>query len=112
MRQEAQVFKALSNETRLRIIILLTYGELCVCELEEVLNTTQSKISRHLSYLKNAGLVEDRRSGLWIHYSIKKSKMPLQKSLMKCLKRCFTEDSIVTIDFKRLEKRLKEKGKC
>ncbi|MBA3052746.1 metalloregulator ArsR/SmtB family transcription factor [bacterium] len=112
MRKETKLFKALSDETRLRIMLLLIHGELCVCDLVKVLDTTQSKISRHLYYLKNVGLVEDRREGLWIHYSIKEAETTLDKNLRMCLKQCFSDNGTMISDFKRLKKRLKEKSKC
>ncbi|MEJ2370915.1 MAG: metalloregulator ArsR/SmtB family transcription factor [Gemmatimonadales bacterium] len=71
MRHLARRFKALSEESRLDILLLLfRYGELCGCEVERFLEMSQSKASRHLRYLRNAGLVEDRREGLWIYYRI------------------------------------------
>jgi ArsR family transcriptional regulator len=71
MRQLADTFKALSDETRLQIIaLLLEQEELCVCDFVGTLEQTQSKISRHLRYLYHAGLVADRREGLWMHYRI------------------------------------------
>jgi ArsR family transcriptional regulator len=67
----ADTFKALSDETRLQIMtLLLEREELCVCDFVGALGLTQSKASRHLRYLYHAGLVEDRREGLWMHYSI------------------------------------------
>lgn len=64
-------FKALSDATRLRCLVLLAReGELCVCELTHALDAAQPKISRHLATLREAGLVLDRREGLWIHYRI------------------------------------------
>jgi DNA-binding transcriptional ArsR family regulator len=62
--------KALSDETRLRIINLLYEKELCVCDIIETLGISQTKASRHLSYLKNAGLVSDRKHAQWVYYSI------------------------------------------
>lgn len=71
MQQLARRFKALSEESRLDILLLLfRYGELCGCEVERFLKMSQSKASRHLRYLRNAGLVEDRREGLWIYYRL------------------------------------------
>ena len=64
MKTTAKLFKALSDETRLRILSLLTEGELCVCDLMEVLQLPQSTVSRHLAYLRNTGLVADRRQGV------------------------------------------------
>ena len=65
------LFRSLSDKTRLRCVSLLeTRGELCVCELTDGLLESQPKISRHLAYLKKAGVVSMRRDGLWIHYRI------------------------------------------
>jgi ArsR family transcriptional regulator len=68
MERLAQFFKALSDETRLRIMMLLTQGELCVCDLMFVLDEPQSKVSRHLAYLKHSGLTNSKRAGVWMHY--------------------------------------------
>ena len=65
-----KVFKALSDETRIRLLKLLSERELCVCELVQALDMTQSRVSRNLGILKEAGLVKDRREGLWVFYSL------------------------------------------
>ncbi|MDW7643848.1 MAG: metalloregulator ArsR/SmtB family transcription factor [Desulfuromonadales bacterium] len=70
MKQTAKQFKALSDETRLRILSLLGAGELCVCDLMAVLELPQSTVSRHLATLRNATLVEDRRQGVWMYYRL------------------------------------------
>ncbi len=77
MKKTAQRFKALSDETRLRILTLLTAGELCVCDLMAVLDLPQSTVSRHLAYLRNTGLVEDRRRGVWMYYRLTPPTMAL-----------------------------------
>jgi len=64
------VFKALSEEIRLRIIKLLEGGELCVCDLVAALNMSQPKVSFHLNALKEAGLIKDRKQGKWTHYRL------------------------------------------
>ena len=66
----ATLFQALGDPTRLRIIGLLLGGEVCVCDIHESLRITQPKASRHLAYLRRAGLVETRREGLWVHYRL------------------------------------------
>jgi ArsR family transcriptional regulator, arsenate/arsenite/antimonite-responsive transcriptional repressor len=63
-------FMALADKTRLRLLNLMREGEICVCFFTEVLEESQPKISRHLAYLRNAGLVEARRDGKWMHYKI------------------------------------------
>ncbi len=71
MRVYADLFKALSDETRLAALsMIMAHGELCVCDVEAVLAITQSKASRHLRYLKNVGLLDDRRDGIWVHYRL------------------------------------------
>lgn len=66
-----QLFQALADETRLRCVILLQqHGELCVCELTYALEVSQPKISRHLAYLRAAGVVRDRRQGVWMFYTL------------------------------------------
>jgi ArsR family transcriptional regulator len=64
------LFKALADRTRLRLINLIGDDEVCVCFFVEVLNTNQPKISRHLAYLRRAGVVSSRREGKWIHYRV------------------------------------------
>ena len=67
------LFKALAELTRLRIMILLLGGELCVCDLTAVLRLPQSTVSRHMARLKSAGMVRDRRAGKWVHYAFNDS---------------------------------------
>jgi ArsR family transcriptional regulator, arsenate/arsenite/antimonite-responsive transcriptional repressor len=69
----AQIYKALSEEIRLRIVMLLMQGELCVCDLMDIFGEPQSKISRHLAYLKHSGLIRGWRVGVWMHYDLKES---------------------------------------
>lgn len=65
-----QIFKALSEPVRLRVMVMLNAGELCVCDLTEVLDLPQSTVSRHMSRLKLLGLVTDSRNGRWVHYRL------------------------------------------
>lgn len=67
------VLKALSDETRLRILNILCDQELCVCDIKESLNVLQTKASRHLSYLKKAGLISSRKKAQWVYYSLARS---------------------------------------
>jgi ArsR family transcriptional regulator len=68
--ENAHMFKALGDETRLRMVGLLTHGELCVCDIMEVLHLPQSTASRHLAYLKNAGWLLGTRRGKWMYYRL------------------------------------------
>jgi ArsR family transcriptional regulator len=71
----AQRFHALSDETRLEIVRLLSHGERCVCELQDVLDAAQSRLSFHLKTLKDAGLVSDRREGRWVYYALNREAL-------------------------------------
>jgi ArsR family transcriptional regulator len=83
----AQRFKALSEAVRLRILgLLLRHGELCVCEFERFLGVSQSKASRHLRYLLNAGLIEDRRDGLWVYYRLREATDEQHRLLLATLR--------------------------
>lgn len=75
------MLRAIADQTRLRILTLLSQRELCVCQLVDVLGEGQSKVSRHLAHLRNAGLVIDRREGLWIYYSLSEPQSQLQRLL-------------------------------
>jgi ArsR family transcriptional regulator len=91
MRTTAQLFKALSEEPRLRILALLLGGELCVCDLMDVLQLPQSTISRHLAYLRNTGWVKGRRGGVWMYYRLAEMETPLAKELVELLTKRLTE---------------------
>ena len=87
MHTTARIFKALGDETRIRILGLLTRGERCVCDLTAVLELPQSTVSRHLATLRNAGWVADRRQGLWMYYRLAGEENPLQQKAMELLRR-------------------------
>ncbi|HKP67869.1 MAG TPA: metalloregulator ArsR/SmtB family transcription factor [Pyrinomonadaceae bacterium] len=70
LRDMATLFLALGDGTRLRVLNLMRHGEICVSAFTDVLSQSQPKVSRHLAYLRNAGLVEARRDGKWMHYSL------------------------------------------
>jgi ArsR family transcriptional regulator len=98
----ASFFAALADENRLRLLHLMKAGEICVCYLQKVLQTNQPKISRHLAYLKRAGLVEARREGKWMHYRLKKLAGSQEKILAETLRRLEMELPIKR-DAQRLE---------
>lgn len=83
-----RVFRALSDPTRLRTLCLLLSGELCVCDIVNTLRVPQPMISRHLAYLKQSGLVEARREGLWMHYQLSTPTSEIHESVMSVLKAC------------------------
>ena len=80
-----EIFKALSEESRLRILSLLLQGELCVCEIEESLNLTQSNTSRHLSALKKCGILESNKRAQWTYYKISSTFLQENKELWEYL---------------------------
>ncbi|MDY0385232.1 metalloregulator ArsR/SmtB family transcription factor [Trichlorobacter sp.] len=86
----AKIFKSLADETRLRILLLLSdHGELCVCDLMTALELPQSTVSRHLAYLKNVGWLSDRRGGVWMYYSLRSGLDALHCDLVALLRlRC------------------------
>ena len=81
------LFHALSDETRLALLDRLKSGEQCVCELMEAMNAAQSRLSFHLKVLKDAGLVEDRREGRWMYYSLNAQAIEELEDLVDALKR-------------------------
>ncbi len=82
-RETARWFHALSDETRLEILRLLSAGERCVCDLTETLDAAQSRLSFHLKVLKMAGLVTDRREGRWVYYSLKSEALAAMKEVLE-----------------------------
>jgi ArsR family transcriptional regulator len=111
MEQLLQFFKALSDETRLRIMMLLTQGELCVCDLMYVLNEPQSKVSRHLAYLKHSGLTNSRRAGVWMHYWLKEPVDDVHRAQLDFLKRQLSPLPQFRMDREELLE-LKKQGGC
>jgi ArsR family transcriptional regulator len=99
------VFKALADETRLRILGLLLTGEVCVCHMHESLKIPQPKVSRHLAYLRNSGLVETRRDGLWVHYRMAPLADPVLRTIIDAVRHALTHIDAVRKDADRLEQR-------
>ena len=79
-----ELFSLLSDETRLRCLILLQKeGELCVCEISQIIGSIQPKISRHLALMRNSGLVSDERRGQWVYYSLNPSLPDWAKKIIE-----------------------------
>ncbi len=104
-------FAAFSDPTRLRILHLLRDGELCVGDLVTILDLPQPTISRHLAYLRRSALVETRKSGLWMYYSLAPAKSELHRKLLDCLTACFADVPELKRDAGRAKK-LKKSGGC
>src|SRR5256886_15469477 len=77
-----RVCRALADPTRLRIVALLAGGEICVCHIHESLRIPQPKTSRHLAFLRRAGLVATRKDGLWVHYRLADPADPAAKAVL------------------------------
>lgn len=106
-----QLFRALSEETRMRIVMLLMRGELCVCDLMAILGEPQSKISRHLAYLKHSGIVSSRRAGVWMHYSLKEPLEEAYRTQLDLIQKRFSSLPQFQVDAAKLLK-MKKHGAC
>jgi ArsR family transcriptional regulator len=111
MKELEQYFKALADTNRLRILNLLLHGELCVCDIQYVLKATQPNVSRHLSYLKNSGLVLARRDGYRIFYRLADPKLKMKKRLFEFLQEAYKNEAQLGTDRKRLKEAI-EAGSC
>ncbi len=109
MKELVTVFKALSDETRLRILKLLEQGELCVCDIVAAFDTIQPKISFHLASLKAAGLVKDRKEGKWMHYRIDDGDL-FKRLLILSVMEKIPEETLKE-DMERLKEFMANKGK-
>ena len=103
MQAEAALFKVLSDQTRLRLAILLAgVEEVCVCELAEALEAPEDRISRHLGVMRSAGMVEVRRQGTWMHYRLCGARNRLESCLQECFRDCLTDETTAREDRQRL----------
>jgi len=107
----SRLFKALGDETRLRIVALLSHGELCVCHLHEALGLSQPNISRQLSVLRAAGIVADRREGKWVHYRLRPQADRDCERQLRALVRAFAKRGVLRGDVARLVK-IRGPGAC
>jgi len=115
MNRVVNIFGLLSDKTRVRILLLLQRKELCVCQLMGVLGISQPLVSRNLSLLSSAGLLDERREGKMIFYSIKKNMQPAWASLLKILKEELRSDVTFKSDLKSLSdchEFQRKTGKC
>lgn len=99
------LFQALGDATRLRILGLLLAGEVCVCDIHDSLKIPQSKASRHLAYLRRAGLVAARREGQWMHYRLEPSADPLIAAIRQAVAHTLGHVDSVRRDAQRLSTR-------
>jgi ArsR family transcriptional regulator len=106
------LFRAFADRTRLRILHMLADGELCVCDIVGVLGVPQPKASRHLAYLRRAGLVTARKEGLWSYYRLAPARTKVHEKLLDCLACCFGDVAELARDRRTLESRLEARRKC
>jgi ArsR family transcriptional regulator, arsenate/arsenite/antimonite-responsive transcriptional repressor len=99
-----KLFAALADPTRLRLLNLMDGREVCVCYFVEILKQGQPKISRHLAYLRRAGIVEARRDGKWMHYRIERPDNLKAASILDATLQSFKSDKDMQADLARLDK--------
>jgi ArsR family transcriptional regulator len=111
MMEVERLFKALGDTNRLRIVNLLLHGELCVCDIQYVLENSQPNISRHLAYLKNSEMVLDRRDGYRVFYRLANTKESYRNLLFDFLQQIFKDEAQLKADTKRLKEAIAS-GSC
>jgi len=105
-----QIYQCLCDRTRLRIVLLLTRGPLCVCHFQDILKLPQTKVSQHLAYLRKHKMVETTRKGTWIIYQLPAMPSPELETNLRCLQDCVASDKLFRADLARLEKTKKCTG--
>lgn len=111
MKELEQYCKGMADSNRLRILNLLLHGELCGCDIQYVLDTSQPNISRHLQYLKNSGLVLDRRDGFRIFYRLAEPTHGVKKHLFEFLQQAFKNEEPFEEDTRKLKEAIQH-GSC
>jgi ArsR family transcriptional regulator len=101
------VFKGFADPTRIRILSLLVAGELCVCDLVDLLGLPQPTVSRHLAYLRRMGLVEATREWKFAHYRLAKPEHAVHRNLLNCVRTCFRGVESLDTERARAEARVK-----
>jgi ArsR family transcriptional regulator, arsenate/arsenite/antimonite-responsive transcriptional repressor len=108
MRDTLEVFKALSDANRIRLLCAISRGELCVCQLIELLNLAPSTVSKHLSILRKAGLIDGRKDGRWVYYTLPaRTKFPIIGKIMPQVFQSLEKTPDIRADGRKL-KRIKE----
>src|ERR1041384_7423641 len=98
-----EIYAALADPTRLRILSLLGEDEICVCHIHASLDVPQPTASRHLAYLRKSGLVEARREGIWMHYRLAKIANPVVAQVVKAALHALTHTAVIAKDERRLQ---------
>ena len=102
--QLEEVFKALADRTRLRILALLGNNEVCVCHIHDSLGLPQPTVSRHLAYLRRSGLVAARRDGVWMHYQVSRALDPVVQAVVMAAVEALGQLPATTQDRKQFER--------
>jgi ArsR family transcriptional regulator, arsenate/arsenite/antimonite-responsive transcriptional repressor len=111
MPQPAQLFRALADRTRLRIVNLLSRGSLCVCDIQRILEQPQSSVSRHLALLKSAGLIRDRRDGMRTFYALTPWDGAFARAVLSAIRNHLAADGDYLADMAELDA-LRARGEC
>jgi len=99
LKKTAKIFKALSDESRIRILKMLEGRPLCVCEIQHVLKVSQPNVSHHLKTLHEAGLVESEKDGLWVSYRLPdKPESPLHAAVLTLVRKSLSSDETIRKD--------------
>lgn len=104
VRSLTKLFRALGDETRLRIVALLAHGELCVCHIEKALELSQPNVSRQLAILRASGVVDARRDGSWMYYSLAPQEHASVKTMLDQLAALFGAERTIRTDHAKLRK--------
>lgn len=111
MSSSPQLFRALGERTRLRIVNLLARGSLCVCDIQRILEQPQSSVSRHLALLKSAGLIRDRRDGMRTFYALTAWDTGLARGVLSAIRIHLAAEPEYAADVEELEA-LRARGEC
>ena len=104
------VFKGFADPTRIRILSVLAAGELCVCDIVDILRVPQAAVSRHLAYLRRMGLVDVTREGWFAHYRLAEPEHSVHRTLLECVRSCFR--GIESLDRERVEAESRAKARA
>lgn len=103
MRDLMAVVKALADENRLRVLVFLGDGELCVCQIIELLGLAPSTVSKHLTILYQAGLLDSRKQGRWVHYRLARAGSPAVREAIRFVRKCLKDDPLTLRDGRRVK---------
>jgi ArsR family transcriptional regulator, arsenate/arsenite/antimonite-responsive transcriptional repressor len=104
VRSLTKLFRALGDETRVRMVALLSHGELCVCHIEKALELSQPNVSRHLGILRMAGVVAARRDGTWVYYKLAEQEHQAVQETLAALTKTFGAERAIRVDHAKLRK--------